>query len=213
MHIPDGVLEPAVCAASALISLGAVGYSLHRLRDSLAEKIVPMTGMISALVFAGQMVNFPIGLPVSGHLIGGVLAATVVGPWAGCLALTLVLIVQCVLFADGGITALGANVLHMAVIGPLGGYAVYSAVRRLLGNGDRGTVAGAVVASWLSVMAAAALVVPESFARLGVVSSEESFGIAGENQSAAGGQHASHHRRTGVNFPLDFSRTHINRFK
>jgi cobalt/nickel transport system permease protein len=158
MHIQDGVLGAEVCALTGVISLGAVGYSLYKLKDSLADRTIPMTGMMSALIFAGQMVNFPlIAAPVSGHLIGGVLAAVVLGPWAGCLALTLVLFVQCLLFADGGIAALGANVLHMAVIGSLGGYAVYSAIRRLLGNGLSGTIAGAVTASWLSVMAAAAL--------------------------------------------------------
>ena len=158
MHVLDGVFSAEVCAVTGVISLGAVGYSLHKLKDSLADRIIPMTGMMSALVFAGQMVNFPlIAAPVSGHLIGGVLAAVVLGPWAGCLALTLVLFVQCLLFADGGMAALGVNVLHMAVIGSLGGYAVYSFLRRLLGNGLSGTIAGAVTASWLSVMAAAAL--------------------------------------------------------
>jgi cobalt/nickel transport system permease protein len=158
MHIPDGVLSPEVCAVTGAISLGAVGYSLHKLKDSLADRTVPLTGMMAALVFAGQMVNFPlIGTPVSGHLMGGVLAAAIVGPWAGCLAITLVLVVQCALFADGGLFALGANVLHMAVVGSMGGYAVYAAIRRLLGGGQRGTVAGVVIASWLSVMAAALL--------------------------------------------------------
>jgi cobalt/nickel transport system permease protein len=157
MHIADGLLSPEVCVVTGAASAVAVGFSLYKLRDSLADRVVPLTGMVSALVFAGQMVNFPIGVPVSGHLLGGVLAAVVVGPWAGCIALTLVLLVQCFLFADGGVTTLGANVLHMAVIGSMGGYAVYSAVRRLLGGGRRATVIGTVVASWLSVMAAAAL--------------------------------------------------------
>ncbi len=158
MHIADGVLSPQVCAVTGAISLVAVGYSLHKLRDSLVDKTVPLTGMMSALIFAGQMVNFPIiGAPVSGHLIGGVLAAVVLGPWAGCIAITLVLMVQCALFADGGLTALGANVLHMAVIGSMGGYAVYAAIRRVAGGGVKGTVVGVVIASWLSVMAAAAL--------------------------------------------------------
>jgi cobalt/nickel transport system permease protein len=161
MHIPDGVLNTDVCLAAGVVSLGAVGYSLHQLKHSLADRAVPLTGMMSALVFAGQMVNFPIGLlgipSVSGHLMGGVLAACVLGPWAGCLAITLVLVVQCFLFSDGGIMAMGANVLNMGVVGALGGYAVYAAVRRLLGNGPRGTIVGVVVAAWVSVMAAASL--------------------------------------------------------
>lgn len=158
MHIPDGVLSPEVCVATGAISAVAVGYSLHRLNDSLADRIVPMTGMVGALIFAGQMVNFPLAVvPVSGHLIGGVLAAALLGPWGGCIALTVVLIVQRFLFADGGLFPLGANILHMGVIGSIGGYYVYSAVRRMLGTDRRGTLIAVAVASWLSVMAAAAL--------------------------------------------------------
>ena len=158
MHIPDGVLSPQVSIAAGALSLGAVGYSLYKLRDRIAERTIPMTGMMASLIFAGQMVNFPVPfLGVSGHLIGGVLAAVVLGPWAGCLAITLVLVVQCLLFADGGILALGANVLNMGVVGAWGGYAVVQVIRRSLGNGVRGTLAGAVVASWLCVMAASAL--------------------------------------------------------
>jgi cobalt/nickel transport system permease protein len=159
MHIPDGVLGPQVCLATGGFAAAAVGYSLYRLKEDLADRTIPMTGMMAALVFAGQMVNFPIaffGVPAaSGHLLGGVLAAAVLGPWAGCLAITLVLIVQCLLFADGGILALGANVLNMAVIGAWGGYAVLDVVRWLLGGGFRGTLVGAVAASWLTVVAGA----------------------------------------------------------
>lgn len=161
MHVPDGPLSTEVCVAAGAVSLCAVGYSLHRLKDSLAERTVPMTGMMAALIFAGQMVNFPIalfGIPsVSGHLMGGVLAAAVLGPWAGCIAITLVLVVQCLLFADGGLLALGVNVLNMAVVGSLGGYALFAVVRRLLGNAARGTLTAGIVAAWLSVIAASAL--------------------------------------------------------
>jgi cobalt/nickel transport system permease protein len=157
MHIQDGTLSTPVCLAAGAISLGAVGYCLRQMRDSLADKTVPLTGMMASLIFAGQMINFPIGLPVSGHLMGGVLAATILGPWAGCVAITLVLSVQWALFSDGGLISLGANVLHMGVIGAIGGYAVMSTVRKLLGGGFRGTIAGAVVAAWLSVLAAAAV--------------------------------------------------------
>lgn len=157
MHIQDGYLSTSVCLATGVLSLGAVGYSLHRMKDSLGERTVPLTGMMGSLIFAGQMVNFPIGLPVSGHLMGGVLAAAILGPWAGCVAVTLVLVAQWALFSDGGLLALGANVLHMAVIGSIGGYAVMTTVRKLLGGGYRGTVAGSVVAAWLAVLAASAV--------------------------------------------------------
>lgn len=157
MHIQDGTLSTPVCLAAGAISVGAVGYCLRQMKDSLADRTVPLTGMMASLIFAGQMINFPIGLPVSGHLMGGVLAASILGPWAGCVAITLVLFVQWALFSDGGLIALGANVLHMGVLGAIGGYAVMSSVRKMLGGGFRGTVVGAVVAAWLSVLAASAL--------------------------------------------------------
>ncbi len=157
MHIQDGVLSPVVCAATGAISLGTVGYSVHRLKQSVGDRTIPLTGMMAALVFAGQMVNFPIGAPVSGHLLGGVLAAAVVGPWAGCVAMTLVLFVQWALFSDGGLFALGANVLHMAVIGAWGGHAVRMFVQRFFGGSRKGIVIGSVIAAWATVMAAAAL--------------------------------------------------------
>jgi cobalt/nickel transport system permease protein len=157
MHIQDGYLSTQVCLATGAVSAGAFGYSLHRMKDSLADRTVPLTGMMASLIFAGQMINFPIGLPVSGHLMGGVLAAAILGPYAGCVALTLVLVAQWALFSDGGLVALGANVLHMAVLGSIGGYAIMTSIRKLCGGGIRGTVAGAVIAAWLCVLAAAAL--------------------------------------------------------
>ncbi|MBS0206542.1 MAG: energy-coupling factor ABC transporter permease [Planctomycetes bacterium] len=158
MHIRDGILGPEVCLVAGAISLGAIGYSLRRLRLDLEDRAVPLTGMLAALVFAGQMVNFPLlGLPVSGHLLGGVLAAVMLGPWAGCLAIAMVLIVQALLFSDGGLLSLGANILNMGVVGAWGGYAVYATVRRLLGNGAAATVSAAVISAWLSVLAAATL--------------------------------------------------------
>ena len=158
MHIRDGILGPEVCVAAAVLSAGAVAYSLRRLRIDFEDKAVPLTGMMAAIVFAAQMVNFPLlGLPVSGHLLGGVLASVILGPWAGCLAIAMVLIVQAVLFSDGGLLSLGANILNMGVVGAWGGYAVYAALRRPLGNGTAATVSSAVIAAWLSVLAAAAL--------------------------------------------------------
>lgn len=108
--------------------------------------------------------------------MGGVLAAAVLGPWAGCIAVTLVLLVQCALFADGGVTALGANVLHMAVVGSMGGYAVMAGMRSMI-KGPRGAVAAAIVAAWLSVMAAAALFCAEFF--LSWNGTEQNFEFAG----------------------------------
>lgn len=174
MHIQDGYLSTSVCLATGAVSLGAVGYSLHRMKDLLGERTVPLTGMMGSLIFAGQMVNFPIGLPVSGHLMGGVLAAAILGPWAGCVAVTLVLVAQWALFSDGGLLALGANVLHMAVLGSIGGYAVMTTVRKLLGGRFRGAVAGSVIAAWLAVLAASAVFCLEF--RLSYAASNFDFG-------------------------------------
>jgi cobalt/nickel transport system permease protein len=157
MHVQDGYLSPEVCAATGLAAAAAVGYSIYKLRDGVSDRVVPLTGMTAAMIFAGQMVNFPIGLPVSGHLIGGVLAGMLLGPWAGCLAVTMVLVVQRFLFSDGGLFTLGANILHMAVIGSIGGYAVVSIVRRFFKRPNVGAIVGSVVASWLTVVAASAL--------------------------------------------------------
>jgi cobalt/nickel transport system permease protein len=111
-------------------------------------------GIMSAFVFAAQMVNFPVGLGVSGHLMGGVLASVVLGPWAGAGVIGAVLIVQCLLFADGGLTALGANFLNMGLIAAVGGYAIYAPIRRAIG-GPRGVLFGAMVAAWFSVILSA----------------------------------------------------------
>lgn len=158
MHIPDGFLAPGVCVGAGVLAAGACGWSLYRLRDSLADRTVPLTGMTSALIFAGQMINFPLpGLPVSGHLLGGVLAGALLGPYAGCIALTVVLFVQLALFYDGGWTVFGANVLNMAVLGAMGGTLVYRQFRRLFGESRRGVMLSVMLAAWLSVVAAAGL--------------------------------------------------------
>lgn len=158
MHIRDGFLSPEVCIGTGLLAAGAVGWSLYKLRDSLADRTVPLTGMTAALIFAGQMINFPLpGLPVSGHLLGGVLAGALLGPFAGCIALTIVLFVQLALYYDGGWTVFGANVLNMAVLGGIGGTALYSMLRRACGETRTGVLIATALAAWFSVVAAAGL--------------------------------------------------------
>jgi cobalt/nickel transport system permease protein len=157
MHIADGILSPQVCIGAGIISAGAIGLSLRKLNETISTRTVPLTGMVASIIFAAQMVKFPLVVaPAWGHLLGGVLAAVVVGPWAGCIAISLVLFLQMALFADGGWLAFGANALNMGVVGSIGGYAVYAAVRRQFA-GPRGIVAGAVVAAWISVVAASAV--------------------------------------------------------
>jgi len=153
MHIADGYLSVTVCAGAAALSAAALGYSLRGLPRALGTRAVPLTGMVAALVFAGQMVNFPIGLPVSGHLLGGVLASALLGPCGGCVALALVLLVQAALFSDGGWMAYGANLLNMGVIGAMGGHALFAAMRRRW-RSPRATILAAMIAAWSSVVAA-----------------------------------------------------------
>ncbi len=156
MHIPDGVLDPGTCVATGAASAAVVGFALRRVRVDLPERTVPLMGVTAACVFAAQMLNFPVLGGTSGHILGGVLAGVMLGPWAGILTMSVVLVVQCVLFQDGGLTALGANVLNMAVVGAGVGYAIYDLVRCAVG-GLRGVLAGATLAAWFSVMISATL--------------------------------------------------------
>ena len=133
MHIPDGFIDGGTSlAGGAVIATGGVAVCLRRTAQVLDERQVPLVGLTAAFVFAAQMLNFPVASGTSGHLLGGVLAAVLVGPWAGALAVTVVLIVQAFLFADGGLSALGLNVINMALVGALAGYAVFAAAPRLL---------------------------------------------------------------------------------
>jgi cobalt/nickel transport system permease protein len=129
-------------------------YALRTVERRLEERTTPLLGMMAAFVFAAQMVNFPVGPGVSGHLLGGVLGAVLLGPWGGAVVIGAVLIVQCFLFGDGGLTALGANFLNMGLLGSVGGYAIYAPIRRAVG-GPRGVLVGAIVAAWFSVLLAA----------------------------------------------------------
>lgn len=156
MHIPDHVMDPATCAATTAISVAAVGYAGYRVYRDFPQDKTPRLGVVAACVFAAQMVNFPISGSASGHVVGAVLAAIALGPWAGLLAIASVLAVQCVLFQDGGVTALGANVFNMGVMGSLIGYAIYDRVRTAIG-GKPGTVLAAALASWTAVLIGAAL--------------------------------------------------------
>ena len=155
MHIPEGVLSPAVAIGTGLVSVAGLAIGLRTLRDRHRDKTVVVMGCLSAFIFAAQMVKFPIGPGVAGHLMGGVLAAILLGPWAAVVVLTAVLFVQCFLFADGGVTALGANVLNMGLIGTLAGSLIYIPLRRAIG-GARGVLIAGPLAAWFSVLLAAA---------------------------------------------------------
>ena len=155
MHIPDGFLDPGVAAVAGVLSAGAVAYGLRRAEATLDDRTVPLLGVTGAFVFAAQMLNFPVAGGTSGHLLGAALAAVLLGPWLACLVLSVVLTTQAFVFADGGITALGANVLNMGVVGALLVGGLMLLARRVLP--DRRGVFLAIVAAgaWLAVMAGA----------------------------------------------------------
>ncbi len=155
MHIPDGFLDVPTCVATGVVAAGVVGVALRRSEREIAETGPALPGLTAAFVFAAQMVNFPVGAGTSGHLLGGALAAVLVGPWTATLVLTSVLVVQGLLFADGGLTALGANIMDMAVVGVLVGYLVTRLVLQVLPTRPRSVVPAAAVGALVSVPAAA----------------------------------------------------------
>lgn len=153
MHIPDGLLDLRTATTTAVLSLSALGTALRRLRLGLPRRRIPLMGLAAAFLFTAQMLNFPVAGGTSGHLLGAVLATVLLGPSAAIVVMTAVLLVQCLLFADGGLLALGANVFNMAVAGVLGGYAVYKVISRTL-PGRRGLLVAAAFAAWCSTVLA-----------------------------------------------------------
>jgi len=154
MHIPDGFIGPGVSAAAGLTAIGGFGVALRKAGDYLTDRLVPMAALVAAFVFAAQMINFPVLPGLSGHLLGGVLAAVLVGPWAAYIVVSIVLVVQALL-ADGGLSALGLNGVNMALIGAVGGYLVYRALLRMTGSKPSGVPLLAAIAAMLSVPLAA----------------------------------------------------------
>ena len=155
MHIPDGFLGAGTLLASAVVSTAALSLALRALKRDLPARRVPLIGLTAAFVFAAQMLNFPVAAGTSGHLIGATLATVLLGPAAAIVTMTAVLLLQCLMFADGGLMALGANVLNLAVIAPLTAWVVLWPVRRRSNVGDRALLAAAGFAAWCSTVAAA----------------------------------------------------------
>jgi cobalt/nickel transport system permease protein len=153
VHIPDGFLDAKTLATTAGLSAGGVATALRQVaRDGTARR-APLIGLTAAFIFAAQMLNFPVAAGTSGHLVGGVLAAVLVGPAAAVVVMTSVLTLQCFMFNDGGVLALGANVFNMAVLAPAVGWVVYRAIHR--SESTRGMILGAAFAAWCSVVVAA----------------------------------------------------------
>jgi len=155
VHVPDGFLNAGVSVATGVVSAGGIGFSLVRAKESLSDRLAPMAGLVAAFVFAVQMLNFPVAAGTSGHLLGGALACIMVGPCAGTIAVAIVLVVQALLFADGGLTALGTNVLLISIIPGWGGLAIFLGLRKLLPSNRGSVVAASFVAALLSVVIAA----------------------------------------------------------
>ncbi len=155
LHAPDGFLSPPIAAVMWLITIVVTAYAVKKTNETFDERAIPLMGVTAAFVFAAQMFNFQVIGGTSGHLLGGVLAAVLLGPWAGTLVMVAVVAVQGLVFQDGGLVVMGANIFNMGIIGTLGGYAVYSALCRLLGGEERGRIPAAGIAAWLSVFVAA----------------------------------------------------------
>lgn len=155
MHAPDGYIDIPTSLAAGAVAVAVIGLALRGARRELDDRTAPLAGLVAAFVFALQMLNFPVAGGTSGHLMGGVLAAVLIGPWTGLLAVTCVLIVQALMFSDGGLTALGVNVTTMAIATVVVGYAVFRLVIAILPPRPSSVVVGSFVGALLSVPGAA----------------------------------------------------------
>ncbi len=160
MHIPNGFLTDPVCTVSTLASAGAIGYGFSRIRQADSSRSGALMAATGAGIFAAQMVNFPIDGGTSGHVLGAAVAAIALGPWRGMLTMAIVLAVQCLIFGDGGLSVLGANVLNIAVVGTLVSWGVYQYTTRRV-SGMSGKLLGAGAAAFGSVLAAATICAAE----------------------------------------------------
>ena len=152
MHIPDGFLSIAISLICWGITVAILSVAISKTNKSLGEKQVPLMGVMAAFIFAAQMINFPVAGGTSGHLLGGVLAAITLGPWAGMLVMTAVVAVQGLLFQDGGLLVMGANILNMGLLTVAVGYGLY---RTVAGKSQNARLVVAGFAAWISVMTGA----------------------------------------------------------
>ena len=161
MHIPDGFLSAVVSIVLWLLSILVIAYSLKRVNQDLGERQVPLMGVVAAAIFAGQMLNFTVVGGTSGHLMGAALATILLGPWAAMLVMTTVVSVQALIFQDGGLLVLGANIFNMGVIGVAVSYFVYLSIQRLAGGKSWGIFTGGFLAAWASIFVASLAVALE----------------------------------------------------
>jgi cobalt/nickel transport system permease protein len=154
LHIGNGIINAPVSVAFAALAAVAVAVCVARGREDLDDRLAPMAGLVSAFIFAVQMLNFPVLPGVSGHLLGGALAALLVGPWVGALCVSVVLVMQALVFADGGVTAIGLNVTNMALVGTAAAYVLIAVLLRVLPRTPAGLAVTAFAASVVSVVVA-----------------------------------------------------------
>lgn len=154
MHIPDGFLSVVVSLILWAVALAALGYALKRVNQDLGERHAPLMGVLAAAIFAGQMLNFTVAGGTSGHLLGATLATVLLGPWAATLVMICVVSVQALIFQDGGLLALGANIFNMAVVGVAVSYFAYETIRKLAWGRAWGLYVGGFIAAWLSIFVA-----------------------------------------------------------
>jgi len=152
MHVPDGFMNVTMSAATGVISFGTLWAYIRSAKDLIADKFIALTGMMSALIFVLQMINFPIAAGTSGHLLGGALAVVVLGPRLGLICLSVVVIIQSLLFADGGLSALGVNVLNMAIVTSATSWFIVKYWIKFIGKNKTSIVTVSVLAGILSVV-------------------------------------------------------------
>ncbi len=154
MHIPDGFLSVLVSVILWILSIIAIGYALRRVGKDLGERQVPLMGVLAAAIFAGQMLNFTVAGGTSGHLMGAALATMLLGPWAAIIVMTTVVGIQALIFQDGGLLALGANIFNMGVIGVTVSYFTYTTLKKLLGESHWSLLVNGFISAWLSIFIA-----------------------------------------------------------
>lgn len=152
MHIPDGFVSGPINVGAAVVSAATLAAALRKAGRDLSERQTPVLAVTAAFIFAAQMLNFPIAGGTSGHVLGAALATALLGPWNALIVMTLVLAIQAVLFGDGGITALGSNIVNMGVVGSFTAWAVMAIVRRLLPKTRRALIVSTSIAAWSSVV-------------------------------------------------------------
>ena len=155
MHVPDGFVGNGVNAATFVISGAVCAMAVERAGKTMGEKQVPLMGITAAFIFAAQMLNFPVAAGTSGHFLGASMAALLLGPLNACLVMAVVLVIQCLLFADGGITAIGTNIFNMGVVGGLGGWGAFKLIKTLGPKTRSWHMVSTAVASWFSIVLSA----------------------------------------------------------